>query len=516
MDLRDDPGSYLRFDGITKTFPGVKALAEVSFGVREGSVHALMGENGAGKSTVLKVLSGLYTPDGGRLLIGGVEGRFASTAAALRAGVAVIYQELHLVPELSVAENLYLGHLPNNGGWVDRSQLRDNATKYLRMLGEVIDPWAKLGSLPIGQRQMVEIAKALTRDAKIIAFDEPTSSLSSRETERLFEVMRMLKTQKRAILYVSHRMDEIEAVCDAATVLRDGRHVETFQSLQGVGRDVLVQRMVGRKIEDVFHYTPRPHGPVAMDVKQLTGPGLREPVSFAVRKGEILGFFGLVGAGRTELLKLLYGATRATAGSISLNDESIRIRQPNDAIRHGIVLCPEDRKKEGIIPIASVMENLNLVARRRFSAMRFFIRDSAERQHASAEVARLAVKTPSLHQPIQLLSGGNQQKVILARWLGADVKVVLFDEPTRGIDVGAKSEIYSIIYRLAERGVAVIVVSSELPEVLGICDRICVMRQGAISGYLNRNEATQERVLALALPMASVEAQRNAQEVMTQ
>ena len=267
-----------------------------------------MGENGAGKSTLLKILSGLYTPDDGRLFIGDTRHRFTSTAAAIQAGVAVIYQELHLVPEMSVAENLYLGHLPNKAGWIDRVTLNLRARRQMEMLGETIEPTVRLGSLPLGQRQMVEIAKALTRDATVIAFDEPTSSLSSRETDRLFAVIRKLKEQGRTILYVSHRMDEIEATCDAATVLRDGSHVETFESLKGVGRDVLVQRMVGPNIEDVYRYTPRNHGSPALEVSGLTGRGVKLPATFSVNGGEILGFFGLVGAGRTELLKLIYGA----------------------------------------------------------------------------------------------------------------------------------------------------------------------------------------------------------------
>jgi L-arabinose transport system ATP-binding protein len=494
-------GEYLRFDNISKGFPGVRALSEVSFGVVESSVHALMGENGAGKSTLLKILSGMYRPDGGRLVIGGAPVVFDSTAAALRAGVAVIYQELHLVPELSVAENLYLGHLPRRFGVLDRGTLYAKSRHMLEMLGEQIDPRAKLGSLPIGQRQMVEIAKALARDAKVIAFDEPTSSLSARETERLFDVIRRLREQGRVILYVSHRMDEIYTVCDAATVLRDGRHVETFSRLEGVTRDTLVQRMVGRSINDVFRYAPRKHGAVSLDVKNLTGPGLAAPASFTVRKGEILGFFGLVGAGRTELLKLVYGATRATGGSVSVDGTRLSIRSPKDAIRGGIVLAPEDRKKEGIVPVASVMENLNLAARRKFSRLRFFIDDRRERENANAHVKQLAVKTPTLRQRIMNLSGGNQQKVILARWLSGEICVILFDEPTRGIDVGVKSEIYSIIYKLAEAGAAVVVVSSELPEVLGVCDRVAVMRQGRIVATMDRTEATQQRVLELALPV---------------
>ena len=369
---------HLTFEGITKTFPGVCALSDVSFDVAAGSVHALIGESGAGKSTLLKVLAGVNIPDSGRLLVNGQDRRFTSTTDALRAGVAVIYQELHLVPELSVAENIYLGHLPNRAGWVHRETLLDRAVKQLAELWETsINPAAKVGSLPIGQRQMVEIAKALTREATIIAFDEPTSSLSSRETERLFEVICRLKARGRAILYVSHRMDEIETICDAATVLRDGRHVRTFTNLAGVRRDEIVQAMVGRKIEDVFGYRPRPLGDVALEVRGLTGPGVHQPVTFQVSKGEIFCLFGLVGAGRTELLKLIYGAQQPNSGLIKFDGRSLHIGRPSDAIRQGIVLCPEDRKKDGIIPTASVMENFNLHVRKRFSAMGFFIREQA-------------------------------------------------------------------------------------------------------------------------------------------
>ncbi len=492
---------YLQFDGITKTFPGVRALQDVSFACREGSVHALMGENGAGKSTLLKTLSGVNRPDAGRLVLGGQPVAFHNTAEALRAGVSVIYQELHLVPELSVAENLYLGHLPGTAGWVDRGTLRQNAKKWLDQLGEAIDPWAKVSSLSLGQRQMVEIAKALARDAKVIAFDEPTSSLSSRETDRLFAVIAQLKQQGRVILYVSHRMDEIYATCDAATVLRDGQHVVTFDQLEGVTRDELVRRMVGRSITDIWGYSPRPIGPPALEVEGLTGPGLAAPAAFTVHQGEIVGFFGLVGAGRTELMKLIYGATRLTGGTIKLLGKPLSVRAPTDAIRAGLVLAPEDRKKEGIIPVAGVAENLNISVRRRFAWLRFFLNSGKERAHAVDYVKRLAVKTPSLGQPIRLLSGGNQQKVILARWLSEEPKVLLVDEPTRGIDVGAKSEIYGVLYGLARRGVGVVVVSSELPEVMGVCDRIIVMRQGRLVAGVDRADATQHRLLELALPV---------------
>jgi L-arabinose transport system ATP-binding protein len=499
-----DPGAcYLEFRGVSKSFPGVRALDDVTFGVPEGSVHALVGENGAGKSTLLKVLSGVYRPEAGTLLVGGRPQAFHCAADAIRARVAVIYQELHLVPQLSVAENLYLGHLPSRLGWVRGRRLHEDARARLAAIGEEISPRAKVGALSIGQRQMVEIAKALTRDAKVIAFDEPTSSLSSREVDRLFDVIRRLRDDGRVILYVSHRLEEIFGVCDAATVLRDGRHIQTFAPLEGLSRDTLVRAMVGRSISDVFHHEPRPRGAVALEVDGLTGRGLARPASFAVREGEIVGLFGLVGAGRTELVKLLYGAERPTAGTVKVLGRPVRIRRPADAIRAGLVACPEDRKKEGIIPIRSVMENLNLGRRRHFSTLGFLINESRERASARRQVEQLAIKTPSLAQRIMNLSGGNQQKVVLARWLGGQVKVLLLDEPTRGIDVGAKSEIYAIIYDLARRGVAVLVVSSELPEVLGIADRILVMREGVIAGSLDRAEATAEKVLSLALPASS-------------
>ena len=494
--------TLLRFDSISKAFPGVKALDGISFGVGGGSVHALLGENGAGKSTLLKVLSGAYWPQSGKVHLGGRPVVFHSTAEAIRAGIAVIYQELQLVPEMSVAENLYLGHLPSTLGWVHRGELLESSRRQLAALGEEINPRAKLSALSIAQRQMVEIAKALSRDATVIAFDEPTSSLSAREVDRLFEVIRRLKGEGKAILYVSHRMEEVLEVCDAATVLRDGRHVETFESLDGVPASTLVNRMVGRSINDVFHYSPRPTGEPAVEVEGLHGPGLTAPANLCVARGEIVGVFGLVGAGRTELLKLICGATRPTAGQVRIHGRPLSIRSPRDAIRAGLVLCPEDRKKEGIIPVRSVMENLNISGRRHFSPLGFIIDSRRERENAQRFVEKLSIRTPSLAQLIGNLSGGNQQKVILSRWLCEDLKAILLDEPTRGIDVGAKSEIYSIIYDLAKSGVGVLVVSSELPEVLGICDRIMVMREGRIVGELSRDAADPEQVMHLALPQS--------------
>lgn len=492
----------LAFDHVSMAFPGVKALDDVSFEVRAGSIHALMGENGAGKSTLLKILSGAYLPSGGSLAIDSHPVSFRGTADALAAGVAVIYQELHLVPEMSVAENLFLGHLPQKFGIVDRRALAEAARRQLELIGEDIDPATKLGQLSLGQRQMVEIAKALTRGARLIAFDEPTSSLSDREVRRLFTIIRELRTRGCAILYVSHRMEEIFALCDRLTILRDGRQVETAE-LASLTRDTVVQRMVGRKLADIYNYAPRPRADTGLVVENLCGPGLAEPLSFAAAAGEIFGLFGLIGAGRSELLKLLFGATPKTSGRITLAHRELAFNSPRDAIAAGVVLCPEDRKKEGIIPILSVLENTNLSARRRRARAGLFINEAWEQANARERTAQLRVKTPSVLQLIRHLSGGNQQKVILGRWLSEPVNVILLDEPTRGIDVGAKGEIYTIIQDLARRGVCVIVVSSELPEVLGVSDRIAVMRQGKIAAILDRADATEEKLLTLALPLES-------------
>lgn len=485
----------LRFERIGKSFPGVRALDDVSFECCEGSVHALMGENGAGKSTLLKILSGAYESTDGSLFLNGERLATRSTQAALDGGIAVIYQELQLVPQLSVADNLFLGHMPARYGWTDRRTLRSEAQKLLDLVGEPIRPETSIGRLPIAQRQMVEIAKALSREAKVIAFDEPTSSLSSREVDRLFSVIERLKAEGRIILYVSHRMDEIYRICDACTVLRDGRHVETVDSLEGVTPDRLVSLMVGRELNTVDTYRTRPVGEVALSLDGLFGPGLSAPIALDVRQGEIVGLFGLVGAGRTETLSLIAGKTRARSGAVVLDGEKLRSYGPRIALRKGIGLCPEDRKKEGIVPIASVGENINLGVR-----PGFLIKPRAERKRAEARVTQLRIRTPSVDQKIRNLSGGNQQKAIIGRVLGHKLKVVLLDEPTRGIDVGAKAEVHDIVRDLAESGVAVLVVSSEMPELLSLCDRILVMEGGRLRGELPHAEATQERLLELALP----------------
>ncbi|KRW69975.1 L-arabinose ABC transporter ATP-binding protein AraG [Stutzerimonas nitrititolerans] len=500
MDAHVNDGGSLRFNTIGKVFPGVKALSDISFVAHPGTVHALMGENGAGKSTLLKILGGAYIPDSGNVQIGERTMAFRCAADSIDSGVAVIHQELHLVPEMTVAENLLLGHMPARYGMVNRSAMERRATELLKDLAAEIDPRTRLGSLSLGQRQLVEIAKAMSRNAHVIAFDEPTSSLSAREIDRLMTIIGKLRDDGKVVLYVSHRMEEIFRICDAVTVFKDGRFVRTFEQIDRLDQDQLVTCMVGRDIQDIYNYRPRDRQGEALRAEGLLGPGLNEAVSFNVYKGEVLGFFGLVGAGRTELLRLLSGLDRVKAGQLFLEGQPLNLKSPRDAIAAGVLLCPEDRKKEGIVPLASVAENINISARSRHAALGCLITAQWERENADRQIRALKVKTPSPDQPIMFLSGGNQQKVILGRWLSLPMKVLLLDEPTRGIDIGAKSEIYQIIHNLAANGIAVIVVSSDLMEVIGISDRILVMSEGALTGELTREQADEARLLQLALP----------------
>jgi len=491
----------LEFRHIGKTFPGVRALGDVGFAVRAGSVHGLLGENGAGKSTMMKILGGEYIPDEGELAIDGQVQHFRKAADAIASGVAVIHQELQYVPELSVMENLLIGRLPTRFGLVDRRKALAWTRERLDALGVDLDPRAKLKQLSIGQRQMVEIVKAILRDAKILALDEPTSSLSHRETEVLFRLVRDLRAQGKAMIYISHRLDEIFELCDAATIFRDGRKVADFDTLEGVTRDQLVQRMVGREISDIFGYRPREHGKVRLAVQGVTGRAVPTPVSFEVKAGEIVGFFGLVGAGRSEVMRVIYGADRRTAGTVRVDGEPIKATHIRDSIQHGLVFCPEDRKEDGIIGVRSVSENINISARRNHLVAGLFVNDRNEAKVADAYIDRLRIRTPNRRQEIRLLSGGNQQKAVLSRWLAEkDLRVLIVDEPTRGIDVGAKNEIYNVLYELADRGVAVVVISSELPEVLGVSDRVVTMCRGRITAQFHRTEANEADVLAAALP----------------
>jgi L-arabinose transport system ATP-binding protein len=494
---------FLEFEGIGKSFPGVRALDAISFGVGAGTVHALIGENGAGKSTLLKILSGAYRADEGLIRLGGKERNFRNTYEAIAGGIAIIHQELQLVDNLSVADNLFLGHLPHRFGCIRRGTLAREAERLLRWVGEEINPRARLGSLPIGQRQIVEIARALSYDAKVLAFDEPTSSLSGREVARLFAVIRQLRDEGRVILYVSHRMEEIFELCGAVTVFRDGKHIETFPQLETVTKKDLVRLMVGREVGGLIApIGTQPHGGVALDVSDVMGPGIARPVTLSVRGGEIVGLFGLVGAGRTEALKLIYGATKRRSGRVQANGRPIATSTPTASLRRGLAWCPEDRKAEGIVPMASVQDNINLGVRHRFSPLGFVIDPRRERRNAKAAVERFRIRIAGLSQSIENLSGGNQQKAILGRVLSHKVGVLLLDEPTRGIDIGAKEEIYGIIRDLAKGGAAVLFASSEIPEVLGLSDRVYVMREGVLVGELTRENATADALLELALPQS--------------
>ncbi len=491
---------FLEFNDISKAYPGVQALSNVSFAVEKGAVHGLMGENGAGKSTLIRILSGDQSSDTGGIAIGGEKQSYRSVRDAFDAGVVVIHQELQLVPELTVAENLWLGRFPGKAGVIDSRMLIETVKAKLRDIGIDVDPNAKVATLSIGERQMVEIAKAVMLDARVIALDEPTSSLSSRESEILFALIEKLKASGTIILYVSHRLDEIFRLCDSLTVLRDGKLAAHHPDIKNTTRDQIISEMVGREISNIWGWRERPLGNVRLEVKNLSGPKLRTPVNFTVRKGEILGFFGLIGAGRSEMTRLLYGADHRNQGSVSIDGVAVTPDNPKAAITAGMVLCPEDRKFDGIIQGRSIEENIAISSRRHFSPFGIL---SPKKEAFVAEqfIAKLRVRTPSRKQDIINLSGGNQQKVILGRWLSEQgVKVLVIDEPTRGIDVGAKSEIYEILYELATAGMAIIVISSELPEVMGISNRIMVMCKGRVAADIPRSDFNERTILTAALP----------------
>ncbi|WP_394155850.1 L-arabinose ABC transporter ATP-binding protein AraG [Loktanella salsilacus] len=492
--------AFLEFRNITKTYPGVVALSDVGFDVEKGAVHGLMGENGAGKSTLIKILSGDLRANEGSIQLDGEPQNYTSTRDAFDAGVIVIHQELQLVPELTVAENLTLGRFPANAGVIARSQMLEDVSQRLKGAGIDIDPRRKVKTLSIGERQMVEIGKAVMLDARVIALDEPTSSLSTRESEVLYELIDKLRAAGKVILYVSHRMDEIFRLCDSLTVLRDGKLAAHHATLNGVTRDQVVAEMVGREINDIWGYRPRAAGNVRLKVDEIAGYSLPTPTSFEVRAGEILGFFGLIGAGRSELMRLVFGADPRHTGTISIDGTPLVARDPHGMIRAGLVLCSEDRKHDGVVHGRSIEENIN-ISSRRHSANFGILNSKVEAETAETFIKKLRIRTPSRHQDILNLSGGNQQKVILGRWLAEQgVRVLIIDEPTRGIDVGAKSEIYDLLYQLAEDGMAIVVVSSELPEVMGICDRILVMCEGKISAEIDRHQFKERAILAAALP----------------
>ncbi|WP_292970643.1 ribose ABC transporter ATP-binding protein RbsA [Pantoea sp. UBA4549] len=488
----------LQLKGIEKSFPGVKALNGASLAVYPGRVMALVGENGAGKSTMMKVLTGIYTMDAGSLQWLGEPVAFSGPKASQEAGIGIIHQELNLIPQLSVAENIFLGReFINRFGRIDWKKMHREAEALLKRLNLRFSSHKLVGDLSIGDQQMVEIAKVLSFESRVIIMDEPTDALTDTETLSLFHVINELKAQGCGIVYISHRMKEIFEICDDVTVFRDGQFIAE-RAVSDLSEEQLIEMMVGRKLEDQYPHLDHSPGEIRLQVEKLCGSGV-EDVSFTLRKGEILGISGLMGAGRTELMKVLYGALPRRSGSVTLNGRTVNVRSPQEGLASGIVYISEDRKRDGLVLGMSVKENMSLTALRYFSHAGGNLKH-AEEQLAVGDFIRLFnVKTPSMMQPIGLLSGGNQQKVAIARGLMTRPDVLILDEPTRGVDVGAKKEIYQLINQFKAEGLSIILVSSEMPEVLGMSDRILVMHEGRISGEFSREQATQESLMAAAV-----------------
>ncbi len=493
-----NPDPVLDARGISKRFPGVHALDDVSLRIMPGEVHAVVGENGAGKSTLMKILSGAQAPDAGTIAIDGRDMTIESPRAAHDLGIITIYQELSLVNALSIGENIFLGDLPTGtGGWqVDWPDVWRRSADLLARVGLNIRPQTLVRHLSVAQKQMVEIARALARNVRVLILDEPTSSLSDGETERLFEIIAALRAQGVGIVYISHRLGEVFRIAQRITVLRDGKLVGTLP-VEEATEDRLVRMMVGRDLSRLFTEARATDAPVRLEVRGLSRRGVLHDIDLVVRAGEIVGLAGLVGAGRTELVRCLFGADRFDRGAILLDGQPVSIRTPGDAVDLGIALVPEDRKLQALILGMGVRENLSLPMLGRLGSP-FAPSRSRERAMVDDYIGNLRIRTPHREQRVAALSGGNQQKVVIARWLATKPKVLILDEPTRGIDVGAKAEVHALIARLAESGVAILMVSSELPEVLGMSHRILVMRGGRIVEEMPRADATEEAIMAAA------------------
>jgi ABC-type sugar transport system ATPase subunit len=489
--------AFLEFKGITKRYPGVLALDAVSFAVDQGTCHALVGENGAGKSTLGRVLAGVGTADAGELRLEGRVIRPATPTAARQLGIAMVHQELAFCPNLSVAENLCLGDLPRGPlGWLDRAALRSRARGMLAEVGADIDPGVIIGTLSTGQEQLVQIAAAVGTGARIIVMDEPTSSLSLGETRELFRLARALKGRGITLIYVSHRLEEIFEICDTVTVLRDGRHVAT-EAVSASSPARIVQQMTGRELVARHpSHLGRGPGPVRLGVEGLSSPGKFTAISFAVCSGEIVGMAGLVGAGRSEVARAILGLDSEATGRVDVHGRALKLGAIGDSLAAGIGLVPEDRKREGLVLSMNCRENTSLAALPRLTRMGW-IRRGRERELAHRYASRLRVKVPTMETLIASLSGGNQQKIALAKWLARECDVLIVDEPTRGIDVGAKAEIYQLLDELACEGKALLVISSELPELLGLCGRILVMRDGRLAGEVPREGFSETAVMRL-------------------
>jgi len=497
MDSRS--GFLLDLQGVGKGFNGVTVLDGVDFRLRAGEVMALIGENGAGKSTLMRIVTGIVQPDSaGAMMFRGQPVRFTAPRQAIDAGIAMIHQELNLLPHLSVADNIWLGREPRNRlGLIDRGRMRREAKALLERLRQTIDPDCPVGSLSVGQQQMVEIARALSLNAELIVMDEPTDALTDVETAVLFEVIRGLKADGKGIVYISHRLGEIFALCDSVTVLRDG-HMVHRGAVADLDEAALIRHMVGRSITDQYPYLPCPAGAERLTVEGLSADGVND-VSFSAAGGEILGFAGLMGAGRTELGKAIFGASRLRAGSVRVDGAEVRLRHPRDGVAAGIAYVPEDRKAEGLIQGHSIRTNMSLAALTQLCGPGGIVRQADERTAVDRFMAAFAVKAHGIGAEVRTLSGGNQQKISLAKALMLSPKVVILDEPTRGVDVGARREIYGLINDLKAKGLCILLMSSDMPELLGLSDRILVMAGGRITGRFRRDEATQEKIMACAI-----------------
>ena len=498
--------ALLEMRAISKSFPGVRALDGVSFDLNAGEIHALVGENGAGKSTLIRVLAGVYPHPqyGGEILLDGAERRFAGVRDAEDAGVAVIHQELSLVKDLSVAENVFLGREPRRFGVIKWEELFSRARKVLSDLHLAIDPRSPVRNLGIGQQQLVEIAKALSQEARILVLDEPSAALTDTEVETLFGILNKLRARAVGMIYISHKLDEVFRISDRITVLRDGRTMGT-EATQELDEARVIAKMVGREVGQIFPEAKHDRGAIVFEARNVTvedpavpGKLLVDRVSFAARKGEVLGIAGLMGSGRSELLMAIFGAHPGRkSGELSIDGKPAEVKQPSDAIRQGIGFVTEDRKRYGLIVDQTILKNMTLAGLRRLSG-RFLTDEDAEAVAGERAARELRIKTPSILAIAGTLSGGNQQKVVLAKWLLTNPRVLFLDEPTRGIDVGAKQEIYAQINRLAQSGLAIVLVSSELPEVLGLSDRVIVLHEGRVTGEFKRSEATPEAVMSCA------------------
>lgn len=485
-----NPNPVLRMTGISKSFPGTRALSDVDFDVAAGEVHAVVGENGAGKSTLMKVLAGVYQPDAGTIELDGDVVRLADPIEARRRGIGMVYQELNLVPDLTVAENIMLGSTPSRFGLVDRRALREKASAVLDELDARIGTDDLVGSLTVSQQQIVEIAKVYAARPKIVVLDEPTSSLSEHETQSLFRIIGRMTEAGLAVIYISHRLREVLDISHRVTVLRDGQQVET-RATTGISAAEMIRLMVGRDLTEVFPKREVEIGATVLEVRGLSRAGAFDDISFSVRAGEIVGFAGLVGAGRTEVARAIFGLDDSERGSIEVGGQAVSIRSPHDAVSVGIAYVPEDRKRDGIVPQLSIKDNISLSVLDRVS-IGGWIRPAKERGLARQKAEELGVSPMAIAPRVDTLSGGNQQKVVFAKWLATGPRVLILDEPTRGVDVGAKADIHTIIGELAAQGTAIVLISSELPEVLAVSDRVVVLHEGRIAAELPRGAAEHE------------------------